>query len=569
MWRFQRYMRAAYSFVLLPAFHVLISLNFLRAFRPLAAVAGVAVCTGLACAADAPPTPGSVQESIPARPAAPAAPAQVILPEQPGPTPHDRNGRRFQVHSFRFVGHTAFPAQRLKQVVARFVDLELNLYDLNLAADAVTEFYHDRGYSLARAVIPAQRVDDGVVTIAVVEGRVGKVLFAGNKSYDDAFLRGRVGHLAGGSLVTTDRMERSLLLLNDLPGLKARATLSPAADFGASDVLVRVEEQRLAANVILDNAGRRETGTWRLDAGLEINNLLGQGEQLSLRALTTDHRLMKYGKVGFAVPLDGDGLKLSASHSNVRYDVAGTFAALGMEGSARTTEAALQYPLTRSRGKNETLSLALKSTHLVQKVMSVETSNVRVPMLVGGYVLNRIGNDASVSNLSIQVASNFRRNMSGLSQTAQQFRGEVDGNYLLPLDRQWDVYLRAAVAYSPDRLPDSEKYAIGGPGSVRAYRASELRGDSGAQATLEFRRRLKLGTMPGTLALFGDTGRAVYKMPGFSDGWESIAAWGAGVSLYPARQTVFKVEAAVPGGGRYRAADGRRGRIWASINTSF
>ncbi len=521
-------------------------------------------------AADTPPTPGSVREALERPlPPVPASPAQIVLPEQPGPTMHDRNGKRFQVHSFRFVGHTAFPAQRLKRVVERFVDLELNLYDLGVAADAVTEFYHDNGYSLARALIPAQRVDDGVVTVAIIEGRVGKVLFSGNKSYSEEFLRRWTGRLPVGSLVTTERLERSLLLLNDLPGLKARSTLSPGVDFGTSDLLVRVEEKTLAASMTIDNAGRRETGEWRLDVGGEIDNPFGHGEQITLRGLVTDRRLMKFGKVGFSLPLGSDGLRAAAGFSSVRYDVAGAFAALGIEGLAQTTEGSLAYPLTRTRGRNETLSLALKETLLVQRVMSVETSRVRVPMLTAGYALSRIGQDASVSNLSVQLASNFRVNSNGQSQTAQRLRAEVDGNYLLPLDRQWDVYLRGAFVYSPDRLPDSEKYSIGGPGSVRAYRSSELRGDSGAQATLEFRRSLKWGRMPGSLALFGDTGRAIYKMPGFADGWESIAAWGVGLTLYPARQTTVKLEAAVPGGGRYRAPDGRNGRLWASISASF
>lgn len=520
--------------------------------------------------AQTPPTPGSVMESLAGpRPSAPATPAQIIIPEQPGPSIHDRNGKRFQVHSFRFVGNTAFPAQRLKRVIERYLDMELNLYDLNVAADAVTEFYHDRGYTLARAVVPAQRVEDGVVTIAVVEGRIGKVLFSGNKRYTNDFLQLHLTHLPPGSLVATDNVERTLLLLNDLPGFKARATLAPGAEFGTSDVLVKVEEKLLGLTMVVDNFGSKETGQKRADLGVEINNPLGIGDQLSVRGVTTERKLIKYGKLGYSLPLNADGLRLAASYSESRYDVAGAFAALGLSGSSSTADISLQYPLTRSRGHNETVSLAFKSTQLVQQTLGVETSRTRVPMLNLGYFTNRIGEDASVSNLSTQVASNLRHNASGTRQNAQRFRLEVDGNYLLPLDRKWDVYLRGAIMFSPDRLPDSEKYSIGGPGSVRAYRASELRGDSGGQATLEFRRSFALASMPGSVSLFGDTGRVVYKAPGFANSWQSISAWGAGVSIYPMRQVALKIEAAIPGGGRMRSLDGKTGRLWASISANF
>jgi hemolysin activation/secretion protein len=516
------------------------------------------------------PTPGSVLESLAGpRPTAPATPAQIILPEQPGPSIHDRKGKRFQVHSFRFVGNTAFPAQRLKRVIERYLDLELNLYDLNVAADAVTEFYHDRGYSLARAVIPAQRVEDGVVTIAVVEGRVGKVLFSGNKGYSDEFLRRRVAQMPVGSLVATDRLERTLLLLNDLPGFKARGTLAPGAEFGTSDVLVKVEENPIALTLTVDNFGSKETGIKRADAGIEFNNLFGIGDQISVRGVTTELKLLKFGKLGYSLPLNADGLRLSLGYSESRYDVAGDFAALGLSGNSRVLEASVTYPMTRSRGHNETISFGVKSTQLVQNTFTVETSNTRIPMLTLGYVLNHIGEDASVSNLSAQVASNLRRNTYATRQDAQLFRLELDGNYLLPLDKKWDLYLRGATAFSQDKLPDSEKYSIGGPGSVRGYRVSELRGDSGWQGTIEFRRNLAIASMPASLSFFGDGGRVVYKAPGFANSWQSISAWGVGFSAYPMRQVMVKLEAAVPGGGRMRALDGKSGRLWASISASF
>lgn len=520
--------------------------------------------------AQAMPTPGSVQESLIApRPSAPPSPAQIILPEQPGPSIHDRHGKRFQVHSFRFVGHTVFPSLRLKQVVERYLDLELNLYDLNVAADAVTEFYHDRGYTLARAVVPPQRVDDGVVTLAVIEGRVGKVLFSGNKGYASDFLQQHLDHLQPNSLVATDRMERTLLLLNDLPGFEVRATLAPGAAFGTSDILVKAEEKLLVATATADNFGRKETGKERATLGLELNNPLGIGDQITLAAVSTDQSLLKYGKLGYSLPLNHDGLRLAASYSKASYDVAGAFVALGLSGESSVAEVSVQNPVTRTRGHNETLSLAFRSTQLLQRIFGMESSNTRIPMLNFGYLTHRIGEDASVSNMSVQMASNLRRNTYGTRQDAQRFRIEVDGNYLLPLDRQWDVYLRGAFAYSPDKLPDSEKYSIGGPNSVRAYNASELRGDSGAQVTMEYRRTLKLGSMPASLAFFGDAGRVVYKAPGFADSWQSLVGWGLGLTLYPTSKTIVKIEAAAPGRGRYQAADGNRGRLWASISTSF
>lgn len=515
------------------------------------------------------PTPGAVLDTLPStRPVMPGTPAQILIPDQPIPNLHDRRGKRFAVHSFRFVGNTAFGSQQLKRVIDRYRDLELNLYQLNAAADAITEFYRDRGYTLARAVIPPQKVEDGVVTVAVVEGRLGKVIFSGHKRYSEATLRRHTPNLHEGELLTTDKLERSLLLLNDMPGLKVRSTLSPGAEFGSSDVLVKVEEKPFNLNIMLDNAGRKETGEYRADVSLDINNPLSYGDQLNVRALLTDNGLLKYQKLGYSLPLNDDGLRLSASYSDVHYDVAGAFAALGMSGRATSAEVGLLYPLQRSRGRNEILSLAYRHTTTTQSVLGVENPSIRLPLLVAGYQRSVIGEDASVTNMLLQLASNFRRNTSGFEQDAQMLRVEGDINYLLPLNRQWDLYLRLNGVWSHDRLPDSERMSIGGPGSVRAYRSAEIRGDSGWQGTVEARRNLSVFGRPALVSAFYDGGRAIYKFPGFSDGWQDISAVGLGFTTYPAAQTMFKLEVATPVSS-LQASDNKGTRVWFALGTSF
>ena len=45
---------------------------------------------------------------------------------------------------------------------------------------SIATFYRERGFFLARAYIPAQKVDDGIVAINVVEGFLDQVVYNGN-----------------------------------------------------------------------------------------------------------------------------------------------------------------------------------------------------------------------------------------------------------------------------------------------------------------------------------------------------------------------------------------------------
>src|SRR5690606_5463479 len=61
----------------------------------------------------------------------------------------------------------------------------LTIGQLQLIADEITRYYREKGFFLARAVIPAQEVVDGVVLIRVLEGRLGDVKAQGNARYDE------------------------------------------------------------------------------------------------------------------------------------------------------------------------------------------------------------------------------------------------------------------------------------------------------------------------------------------------------------------------------------------------
>src|SRR3546814_15496077 len=54
--------------------------------------------------------------------------------------------------------------------------------------------------------------------------------------------------------------------LDSLPGLKARAILKPGAQYGSSDMMVRVEEDPFLASTAIDNYGRENLGEFRLSA---------------------------------------------------------------------------------------------------------------------------------------------------------------------------------------------------------------------------------------------------------------------------------------------------------------
>ena len=521
---------------------------------------------GAALAQAQPPTPGTVLETVPPRRAPPPGPAQLLFPRDEQRPAADTGGPRFTVYGFEFTGNTVFPEARLRRVVERYVDLELNLFELNSAADAVTRFYRRQGYPVARAIIPAQRVTDGVVHIEVVEGRIGKVRFDGNRRYSDATLRARMATLTSGRVVTLDELERALLLLNDLPGLTARATLEPGTEFGATDVVVKVEEKPVDVALQLSNTGRREVGTIRLDAGASLDNPLGFGDQISVRDVRSEGGLFEYKRIGYSAPLGASGLRVSAARSTVEYRVAGDFDALGIRGNVQGSEVGLSYPLVRGRSRNIIGNLGQRYTKTEQTALGTPVSQGSLRLLTASVNASWVHSDSSASTLNAGYSGNGRPNPGPVATpdalTAQY---NLEYTYLTGLSPHWDLFLRGQLVKTKGAAPDTEKFGLGGPDSVRAYRSAELRGDNGWLLVSELRRQFIVADVPAVATLFYDWGGV--NNQGFA-GQDKLQGVGAGVTAYPARSLRVQAQIATPFQSR-TPADGERTRVWLSLTVQF
>jgi len=133
----------------------------LAAFSPLAAQAAEPV----------PPSAGSILQQI--HPIKPPLPP----PTETGLTIEREDGARlppgapFEVKTVRISGNTLFDTATLHALVADAEGKSLTLSQLSELAARITGYYHNHGYPLARAIIPAQVIRNGIVNLEIIEAR--------------------------------------------------------------------------------------------------------------------------------------------------------------------------------------------------------------------------------------------------------------------------------------------------------------------------------------------------------------------------------------------------------------
>lgn len=387
----------------------------------------------------------------------------------------------------------------------------LTIGQLQQIADVVTKYYHDRGYFLARAIIPAQEVNDGVINIRVLEGRLEKVIAIGNKRYSDAVLSKPFQPLLG-NLVATKQTEAALLTLTQYPGLSAFGVFRPGSYVGTTDLVVNVQkEQVYDANVRADNEGTEFTGRNRLIGTVDWNNPTGDADLLkvvALKTFTPDNSV--FGDVRYEHPFYDPANTMAVDISRNSFDVTGSGITPGtIGGISKIATLSLRRAFLRSREENiiGTIDLSRKraDTQFLGRVIG------RDDMAVLGFQLNYDSINSSLGTINtaylrlerglpgiLGVPSDSQIENKQVSPPPSRFGS--DGKPALPdftrLTVNYQIFkslpdnqallFRMDGQYSPDVLTSLEQFVIGGPDSVRAVPTSQFLTDKGVFGSLEY-----------------------------------------------------------------------------------
>lgn len=527
-----------------------------------------------------PPNAGqSIREIERTQPELPAPDSLNLTVPTPAVPTDSTQGPRVRVTDFRITGNTSLTTETLQALLADFRGRELTHGQLQEAALRLTEAYRKRGYLLARAYLPAQRIENGVVDIAVLEGRLGDV-----RINNDAKLAGNalapLSRLQINDAVQASSLERSLLLMNDIPGISVASTLTPGALVGSTDILVDVQATPLVSGTIdADNFGNRYTGDYRLGGTFNLNNPLKLGDRLSLRALGTNEQ-QGYGRVAYQLPVGPWGTQIGASYSYLRYDLGDDFAALNAHGRASIASAFVMHPLLRQRDQSLYLQLQYDDKRLVDDIdyfgsrsdrhvglWSVGLNGNSRDNVFGGGV-NGAGLIWGHGDLSINGAAN-----QALDQATARSAGSFNklNASLVRLQRLTDkfsLYGQLQGQWADRNLDSSEKMSLGGAYGVRAYPQGDANGDEGWLGNIELRYAI---TPTWQVMGFLDHGEVKVNKSPWAAGTNRLTRSGAGVG---ASWTDDGWRASVSvawkiGSAQDSSNSGGNPRIWAALSRAF
>ena len=430
---------------------------------------------------------------------------------------------------------TQLNADDLNRKAAGYTERTISEAELNTLLGDLTTYARSHGYPAAAAYLPPQTNADGALTIRILAGRYGKITIDSSAAIDDGQLRRLAHALHTGAPIEGRRLEKALYNIAALGGIEAAGLLSPGADFGTSDLTIRVKDGKRQSFVLYsENYGSRTSGRYRYGLQASLSNITRSGDRLSLAAMLSNEDLRNYS-VTYTRPIGVDGSMLGLGISRMDYELSGAFRRLGAQGHADTVSLFGTSPLLRTARDSVSLTYGWDWRKLEDEYknvgMTLEKHSNAAHIGVRGEMVRprtRLTYDLTAYHGTIASDSAMAERQMRRAGTEGSFtKGVLNLGVRQELGGRFHLNMRAQMQAAGDNLDSSEEIYLGGANGVRAYPQGEGSGDSGYLASAELVYRTGIPHLD--LSTYYDTGHVVYAHDGV-DGGTTLRGWGIGVS---------------------------------------
>src|SRR3990167_2910187 len=419
--------------------------------------------------------------------------------EQPSPLGPEAAQIKFKLTQIVLEENHVYSDHQLSLLYQHKLNTEISIAELQEIVQSITNFYRNNGYILSRAILPPQRVHEGVVHIRVIEGYVDQVSVVGIPRGAKKIIQSYVNKIAQSRPLQIKVMEHYLRLANEIPGVQVKAVLDPSkTEVGASDLHLSSEAQTLTGSLSYDNYGTRYIGPNQWTAHAALNSIFRPGDSTrAIYATTTRPQELKFYDVSYQVPVGIEGLSATFGKNNSKTQPGLDLAVIDINGNSTTYYGAFEYLWIRSRTKNLTLDggFYYLDSQVTSFTFPLFTDHIRSVKLGANYDFSDRFRGANLLGLHFEQGLNILgASNNPNSLTTSRFGADgiftkmiVQAVRLQPLPGRFSFFMIMNGQYPLEALLASEQFGFGGSQLGRGYDPAEIIGDKGLSGSAELR----------------------------------------------------------------------------------
>lgn len=407
----------------------------------------------------------------------------------------DKSGKKLLIKDYTFDGNSHVSSEELSSLINEYKNKELNFAELQNIASIITKEYRNRGYFVARAYIPKQKLEENnnILKFSIIEGNYGEIKVENNSNVKDFVVQSMLDDAKSkDNVVLADTLERSMLIVNDTPGIiVSQADVKPGIEVGSSDFLIKTEKTSFYDGyVVSDNYGSKYTGKNRIMSGINLNSPLQIGDKFSVSGLLSNGNDIENYKMGYSFPLMGNGLRGETNYSKTNYDLVnlGQTTPDGIyDGYTVNVEAGISYPVIRTKMENLNFSTIYSNKELKDYYDNAiskdrETNSVKIGLdytkkhtLLGFDSASKIETFYTLGELDIKDEISKQSDKEGVNTQGSYSKININvGNELqfTPI-YSLNTNIKTQYAFKQKNLDGSEDFTLGGSEGVKVFNDSE------------------------------------------------------------------------------------------------
>jgi hemolysin activation/secretion protein len=404
---------------------------------------------------------------------------------------------RMKVDQIEVEGNDSISSKEILRWVKGYKGRKLSIREIYEMCDVIDQHYAKEGYFLARAYPPQQKIEDGVLLISIIEGKLGHVTVVGNKHYSTSFVRSYFRSLEDKPLKYSQFL-RALSLLNDNTDLSAGAVFEKGKEFGYADVIVQIKDKRpMHLYLNGNNYGRDLTTNVRAGGRFDWGNAIVQGDTFSVAEVVGfPFNALYFTDVSYNVPVNRNGTSLKANYLYSHFKIE-ELRSLHLRGLSQIATLKVNQALTRSRD----LSIDLFSYFDYKQIKNFElgrsVSYDKLRVITVGSIIDHFGPWRGRDYLVLQFGAGIPNLLGGLKAVDDRssrkggggrfYLFTADYDRIQPLPKDCYFYFHGSGQLSPSKLTLPEQIYIGGSDTVRGFPLAVALGDSGYYTNFEFR----------------------------------------------------------------------------------
>ena len=399
----------------------------------------------------------------------------------------------FFIKKIKLTGNTVISDERLMPLVNLGEGKDVNLSILNAIANKVAAVYATEGYLLVRVFVPNQEVKDATVEMVISEGRINKVLVQGNKKLSTEKFQQRMKMVQEEPVLREQTLERVLLELNELMGVKVRAVLKPGDLPGTSDLVMDVTESRpYTFSFDSDNFGSRFTGPVRFGLSMSYANIFTLGDQFATRWTRSEYGQDSYTPF-YTIPINSYGTRMKVSYTFLENELKDKLEYLAAGGSLHSVGLELSHLMHKSQTASFSVRTGLDLKSFENEAQGINTTKDNLMNVSLGFegnlsdsFLGRTFYDLNFE-MGLREGDSSRGLISRAGGHGKIFTTNINVIRLQSAKILNSYFiLKFQGQMNNTRALSSYLMGIGGMGSVRGYPLSAYQGDKGYNLSTEY-----------------------------------------------------------------------------------